>query len=156
MPTETVRDPVRAASNRLFLKISGRRLRAYSIVKHVGRRSGCEYANPVSAYPLGDGFVITILYGLDSQWVRNVLATGRLTLVTQGRQHALERPELIHDPGTARLPPLAAAHAQDPRRRALLLGTRARSWRPAHPGLTLRRHTRGSAGVAVEDHSLGM
>ena len=144
MPTEPKRDPVRAASNRLFLKISGRRLRAYSIVKHVGRRSGREYANPVSAYPLGDGFVITILYGLDSQWVRNVLATGRLTLVTQGRQHALERPELDpHDPGAARLPPLAAAHAQDPRRRALPLGTRALSRRPAHPGPTPGRHTRG-------------
>ena len=102
MPTGTKRDPVRAASNRLFLKISGRRLRAYSIVKHVGRRSGRGYVNPVSAYPLGDGFVITILYGLDSQWVRNVLATGRLTLVTQGRQHALERPELI--PTTQALP----------------------------------------------------
>ena len=102
MPTEAKRDPVRGASNRLFLKMSGRRLRAYSIVKHVGRRSGREYVNPVSAYPFGDGFVITILYGLDSQWVRNVLATGRLTLVTQGRQHTLERPELI--PTTQALP----------------------------------------------------
>lgn len=65
MPTETKRDPVRGASNRLFLKISGRRLCAYSIVKHVGRRSGRDYANPVGAYPLSDGFVITILYGLN-------------------------------------------------------------------------------------------
>ena len=66
MPRETEprRDAARPASNQLFLKISGRRLRAYSIVKHVGRRSGREYVNPVSAYPLGDGFVITILYGL--------------------------------------------------------------------------------------------
>jgi deazaflavin-dependent oxidoreductase (nitroreductase family) len=104
MPTRPTRgrDAARPASNRLFLKISGRHLRAYSIVKHVGRRSGREYVNPVSAYPLRDGFVITILYGLDSQWVRNVLATGRLTLVTQGREHALERPELI--PATQAMP----------------------------------------------------
>jgi hypothetical protein len=34
--------------------------------------------------------------------VRNVLATGRLTLVTQGREHALERPQLI--PKTQALP----------------------------------------------------
>jgi hypothetical protein len=97
MPRETERnrDAARPASNRLFLKISGRRLRAYSIGKHVGRRSGREYLNPASAYPLGDGFVLPILYGLDSQWVRNVLGTGRLTLVTHGREHALERPELV-------------------------------------------------------------
>ena len=97
MPPETQRkrDAARPTSNRLFLKISGRRLRAYSIVKHVGRRSGREYLNPASAYPLGDGFVIPILYGLDSQWVRNVLDTGALTLVTHGREHALQRPQLI-------------------------------------------------------------
>jgi hypothetical protein len=92
---EPGRDAGRSVSNRLFLKISGRRLRSYSIVKHVGRRSGREYVNPASAYPLGDGFVIPILYGLDSQWVRNVLETGRLTLVTHGREHPLERPKLI-------------------------------------------------------------
>jgi hypothetical protein len=95
MPPAKRNDQARAASNRLFLKISGRRLRAYSIVKHVGRHSGREFANPASAYPLGDGFVIPILYGLDSQWVRNVLHAGRLTLVTYGREHALQRPEII-------------------------------------------------------------
>jgi hypothetical protein len=100
MPPERKPDAIRSLSNRLFLTISGRRLRAYSIVKHIGRKSGREYINPVSAYPLGDGFVITILYGLDSQWVRNVLATGRLTLVTHGRDYLLERPELI-DPAHA-------------------------------------------------------
>jgi len=97
MPPETERrrDAARSASNRLFLKISGRSMRAYSIVKHVGRRTGREYVNPVSAYPSRNGFVITILYGLDSQWVRNVLAAGRLTLVTRGREHVLDRPGLI-------------------------------------------------------------
>ena len=87
---ERKRDTARPASNRLFLKISGRRLRAY--VKHVGRRSGREYVNPASAYPLSDGFVLPILNGLDSQCVRNVLNTGRLTLVaaaTSTRSSAL-------------------------------------------------------------------
>ncbi|WP_322756714.1 hypothetical protein [Frankia sp. Cas3] len=39
--------------------------------------------------------MIAILYSVESQWVRNVLATGQLTLVTKGREHALQRPELI-------------------------------------------------------------
>lgn len=67
-------------ANRLFLKIAGRQLRAYCIVKHVGRSSGREFQNPVSAYPMGDGFVIPVLYGVEAQWVRNALATGRITL----------------------------------------------------------------------------
>jgi deazaflavin-dependent oxidoreductase (nitroreductase family) len=70
-------------------------LRIYSIVKHTGRRSGREYQNPVIAYPLGDGFVISVLYGLESNWVRNVMAAHRLTVRTKGRDFALENPEII-------------------------------------------------------------
>jgi deazaflavin-dependent oxidoreductase (nitroreductase family) len=88
-------DPVRSLANRIFLTISGRWLRAYSIVRHVGRTSGREYRNPVSAYPLGDGFVIPVLYGTQSQWVRNIMAAGRFTLRTKGRDYQLERPEII-------------------------------------------------------------
>jgi deazaflavin-dependent oxidoreductase (nitroreductase family) len=94
------RDPVRSLANRIFLTISGRWFRAYSIVRHVGRTSGRAYQNPVSAYPLGDRFVIPVLYGTQSQWVRNVMAVGRFTLRTRGRDYPLERPELI-PPGQA-------------------------------------------------------
>ncbi len=82
-------------SNRFVLKIAGRQLRAYSIVTHHGRRTGREYRNPVGAYPLGDGFVIAVLYGGRSQWVRNVMARGSFTLRTKGRDYQLERPEII-------------------------------------------------------------
>lgn len=95
MAEEIRRDRVKQISNRIFLMISGRRLRAYSIVRHVGRTSGREYRNPVSAYPLGDGFVIAVLYGVRSQWVRNVMATGRFVLRTRNRDYPLERPEII-------------------------------------------------------------
>ena len=95
MAAVSKRDPVRSLANRIFLTISGRWFRAYSIVRHVGRISGRAYQNPVSAYPLGDGFVIPVLYGTQSQWVRNVMATGRITLRTKGRDYLLERPELI-------------------------------------------------------------
>ena len=43
----------------------------------------------------GDGFVIPVLYGTQSQWVRNVMAAGRFTLRTKGRDYQLERPEII-------------------------------------------------------------
>ena len=106
------RDPVRSFSNRVLLKISGRWFRAYSIVRHVGRTSGREYHNPVSAYPLGDGFVIPVLYGARSQWVRNVMAAGRFTLRTKGRDYPLERPEIV--------PPARALAAYPPLLRRLM------------------------------------
>jgi deazaflavin-dependent oxidoreductase (nitroreductase family) len=95
MAAVSKRDPVRSLANRVFLLVSGRWFRAYSIVRHVGRTSGRAYQNPVSAYPLGDGFVIPVLYGTQSQWVRNVMAAGRFTLRTKGRDYPLERPEVI-------------------------------------------------------------
>jgi hypothetical protein len=87
-------------------------LRAYSIVRHVGRTSGREYRNPVSAYPLGDGFVIPVLYGSQSQWVRNVISAGRFTLRTKGQDYLLERPEII--------PPAQALAAYPPLLRRLM------------------------------------
>jgi hypothetical protein len=95
MTDEATAGTAQRLANRLFLNIAGKRFRAYSIVKHTGRSSGREYQNPVTAYPLGDGFVIPVLYGTGSQWVRNAIANGGFTLRTKGRDVRLERPEII-------------------------------------------------------------
>ena len=59
----------------LFLKIAGGRWHAYSALKHRGRSSGRAYITLLSAYPLGDGFVMAVLYGeaKNVDWVRNVI-----------------------------------------------------------------------------------
>jgi hypothetical protein len=95
MGKESQGGAIQRLANKFFLTIAGKRLRAYSIVKHRGRRSGREYQNPVSAYPLGDGFVVPVLYGIGSQWVRNVIANGGFILRTKGRDVTLERPEIL-------------------------------------------------------------
>lgn len=84
-------------ANALFLKISGKRLRAYSILKHIGRNSGREYITPLSAYPLGDGFVMALLYGKATtvDWCLNVMAAGKCVLKTRNQEYFLERPEVI-------------------------------------------------------------
>lgn len=112
MSRSAERDVVRALSNRVFMTISGRWFRSYSIVNHVGRRTGRAFRNPVSAFPYGDGFVIAVLYGMESQWVRNVVAAESFTLRTKGREHVLVRPEII-GPGEAlaALPRLARRNA---------------------------------------------
>jgi hypothetical protein len=84
-------------ANALFLKIAGGGLRAYSALKHVGRSSGREYITPLSAYPLGDGFVMAVLYGeaKSVDWVRNVMAASQCVLKTHGEEFVLEGPEVI-------------------------------------------------------------
>ena len=83
--------------NALFLKIAGGHLRAYSALKHRGRRSGRDYTTPLSAYPFGDGFVVALLYGeaQNVDWVQNVMAAGQCLLQTRGEEYLLERPEII-------------------------------------------------------------
>lgn len=66
-----------------------------SIVRHTGRRSGTSYETPVVAEPTDDGFAIALPYGTRSDWVRNVLAAGRATIVDEGSEHHVDRPRLV-------------------------------------------------------------
>jgi deazaflavin-dependent oxidoreductase (nitroreductase family) len=74
-------------------------LPGFGIVIHTGRRSGTRYETPVNVFRHEDGFVIALTYGVQSDWVQNVLAAGGCELVTRGRHHRLERPEIVHDEG---------------------------------------------------------
>jgi deazaflavin-dependent oxidoreductase (nitroreductase family) len=110
---------------RFNLKVTNRvlgplaeRLPGFGIVIHRGRRSGREYRTPVNIFRHGDGYVIALTYGKDSQWVRNVLAAGELDVEIRGRRIHLTAPELVHDerrrlvPGPVRVP-LHAAKVDD-------------------------------------------
>ncbi len=97
---EELRNQIRSFNKRrlnpvILHSIAGNRSRVYACHKHIGRRSGKQYETPVVARPLGDGFVIPLPYGADVDWCRNVLAAGTCTLLWNGQEFTLERPELI-------------------------------------------------------------
>jgi deazaflavin-dependent oxidoreductase (nitroreductase family) len=73
-----------------------------SVIRHTGRTSGRPYETPVGAVATGDGFVIALVYGPNTDWLKNVLASGSATIVNEGRTYEVERPEVI---------PMAAAAA---------------------------------------------
>jgi deazaflavin-dependent oxidoreductase (nitroreductase family) len=81
--------------NALILPLAGRRFSPYTLLRHTGRRSGREYQTPLGAYRFGDGFVLGLTYGPDSDWCRNVLASGHAVLKWHGQEYAVERPEII-------------------------------------------------------------
>ncbi len=81
--------------NPATLKAAGQRGNIYSIVHHVGRRSGTSYTTPVVAAPTSDGFVIPLPYGKDVDWCCNVLAAGQCTIECHGEHYAVGEPELI-------------------------------------------------------------
>lgn len=101
MRVRWVSDTTRQASklaNRWARVVTGTRLGSVyfnlSALHHIGRRSGREYVTPLSAYPLGDGFVLAVAYP-HVDWAENVLAAGKCTLTWKGREYALEKPERI-------------------------------------------------------------
>ncbi|MGO9383504.1 MAG: hypothetical protein ACLP4W_15815 [Mycobacterium sp.] len=101
MQVRRISDHTRRLTKRLnpFLRnVAGTRLGMLyfnlSALHHVGRRSGRTYVTPLSAYPLGDGFVLAVAYP-HVDWCENVLAAGKCTLDWNGKEYALERPEVI-------------------------------------------------------------
>ncbi|HEX2994011.1 MAG TPA: hypothetical protein VHP14_04275 [Anaerolineales bacterium] len=65
----------------------------FSIVRHVGRRSGRVYETPIITSRIADGFVIELTYGYDVDWHKNVLAAGGCTLIWHGREFAINKIE---------------------------------------------------------------
>lgn len=65
------------------------------IVRHRGRVSGRAYETPVGIIATDDGFLITLPYGTQASWLRNVLAAGEAELVTEGATYRVDQPELI-------------------------------------------------------------
>jgi deazaflavin-dependent oxidoreductase (nitroreductase family) len=91
--------------NPVFLRLAGH-LPGFGIVSHVGRKSGRAYRTPVNAFRTDDGYIIALTYGLESDWVKNVLAAGSCELRTRGRRVRLSKPriETDEDKGWAPLP----------------------------------------------------
>ena len=85
----------KAVLNPNMLKTAGRPGAYASVVRHTGRTSGKPYATPVGAVATDDGFVIPLVYGRRSDWVRNVLAAGSAEVVHEGREYVVADPELV-------------------------------------------------------------
>jgi deazaflavin-dependent oxidoreductase (nitroreductase family) len=88
--------------NPLTRRLAGSRFGPFSLIRHVGRRSGKLYETPIIAARVSDGFVIELTYGPDVDWHKNVLAAGGCTLVWRGQEYAISRIEpLDADTGLA-------------------------------------------------------
>ena len=66
-----------------------------SLLRHVGRTSGTAYATPLGAVPTEDGFVIALVYGRGSDWLRNVLAAGVAQIDHEGQHYQVADPEIL-------------------------------------------------------------
>ncbi|MFC9919612.1 nitroreductase/quinone reductase family protein [Agromyces binzhouensis] len=67
----------------------------HSVVRHVGRTTGRDYATPITAVPVDGGFEVVLPYGAEANWVRNVLAAGAAVLEHDGRRYEVVAPEVL-------------------------------------------------------------
>ncbi|QOR71697.1 nitroreductase family deazaflavin-dependent oxidoreductase [Ruania alkalisoli] len=76
----------------------------WPVLVHEGRSSGAEYRTPMDAHPVPGGYLFVPVYGLQSDWVRNVLAAGRARLVVDGREVELTAPRVVGEEVWADVP----------------------------------------------------
>lgn len=99
MQQQGVRDRIRRFNQRrlnpITLRSAGTPSSDNAAITHVGRRSGHVYTTPVRALPFGEGFVIPLPYGANTDWCRNVMAAGTCTLQWHGQEYHLEKPQVV-------------------------------------------------------------
>ena len=83
-------------TNTLMLPFAGRRWNPlFAVVFHRGRRSGRIYATPVAARRVGEGFAISLAFGAQVDWYRNLVAAGGGIVRWRGREFSVSAPEAI-------------------------------------------------------------
>src|SRR5947209_20590637 len=70
----------------------------WAVIEHRGRVSGRWYRTPVNGYRRGSVFAVVVLYGADSDWVRNLVAAGGGGLVRGGRRYSFHDPRIVRVP----------------------------------------------------------
>jgi deazaflavin-dependent oxidoreductase (nitroreductase family) len=94
----------RRVTNRLMSPLAGRVPPIVTVV-HEGRESGRTYRTPVWAFRTGDGWVMALTYGPDTEWAKNVQASGRCTVEAPGGTiHVTEVQRLRGDEGRRLMP----------------------------------------------------
>ena len=76
----------------------------FALVTHVGRRSGRVHQTPVNVFRDDGRYVFALTYGKESDWVRNVLASGGCEIETRRRTIMLSNPQLFTDPNRHSVP----------------------------------------------------
>jgi deazaflavin-dependent oxidoreductase (nitroreductase family) len=67
----------------------------FASIIHRGRRSGRSYATPVAARRVGDGFVVSLAFGPQVDWYRNLIAAEGGTVRWRGRDYPVSAPDSI-------------------------------------------------------------
>ena len=80
----------------------------WAVLLHEGRRSGRAYRTPLLAFKRDETLIIALLYGEESQWLRNLIAAGGGRFVRKGRTFELGTPRVVKTEEAVELERLSA------------------------------------------------
>lgn len=83
-------EALRSGAEPALLWLSDRFHLDQSVVFHVGRKSGREYATPLCVSPVPGGFVVPAAFSPDVDWLANLRATPEARLVHEGVTYSVQ------------------------------------------------------------------
>jgi deazaflavin-dependent oxidoreductase (nitroreductase family) len=87
----------------------------WAVIVHRGRRSGRQYRTPLLAFKRDRTLIIALLYGEESDWLRNLKAAGGGYVIRAGRTFKVSEPRVIDTADAAllsRLSPPSRAYCE--------------------------------------------
>lgn len=91
--------------NRAMMLVAPR-VPGFAVLHHRGRRSGRRYSIPINVFVRGDRYVFAPTYGLETDWLKNVLASNRCTITTRGQVVPLQSPRVYRNERRTEMPPI--------------------------------------------------
>lgn len=82
-------------TNRIMMKIAGKKHSPIVLIEHSGRKSRKVYKIPLMAAPCANGFMFALTYGKEVDWYKNVIASNRAILTYQGYRFQLSEPVTV-------------------------------------------------------------
>jgi deazaflavin-dependent oxidoreductase (nitroreductase family) len=80
--------------NRATVPLARAGIGPFSLVRHVGRKTGRTYETPLLLARVDGGFVAELTYGPNVSWFRNVVAAGGCTVIDGGTEFKIDRIEV--------------------------------------------------------------
>lgn len=69
----------------------------FALLRHVGRKSGKTYENPIMVWRVEDGFIIALTYGPRVDWLRNLQTAEQGTLRWHRQEYVFQTPVFIDE-----------------------------------------------------------
>lgn len=89
--------PLTKILNPLIRQLAGRRhFNMAARIYHRGRRTGRTYVTPATARLSGDRFWVSLTFGPNSDWCKNVRAAGECTIRWHGQDYHAIRPVVVN------------------------------------------------------------